>query len=578
MSLKIAPNFAFPDEFITSRSALLGRSGSGKSSAAVLLAELMWALGLPWVTIDPKGDWWGMKANKDGTGPGIPVPVFGGLHGDLPLNPHAGTAIAQLVVEKRLTCILDISDFDSRAEQVRFSVDFARALFNAMRRNPGALHLFLEEAEELVPQTPGKEGPEAMMVGLYNKMAKQGRVHGLGVTLLSQRSASVNKNSLSQTGTLILFQTTAPNDQKAVLDWIHDPALKAEVKSTLASLKPGEAWILSPGEFDRSERVQWKRRTTYDSGATPKVGETRAAPTLADIDIAEIEALLADTLTQIEGDDPARLRAEIKRLRAAAQPQLRKIADLEAVIADLRASPVQVPVIPDKLLATLVNVHGSVEERLVDLVDVMGEVLTAVRDVQQESSNVRAFPVPADTESHPAAQQTTLRRLAAVPSPTSAPAPTNGKFGKTQRRVLAAVIPYPDGRTLRQIALLTGYSSKASTIPAAQSELRKLGYGYTENGRFIATPEGIAAMPEVQPLPTGAALLDYWRDRLGKTERAVFESVRNHYPSAPTLDEVCAETGYSPTASTVPAAMSTLRTYELVDGWRLSETFAKASR
>jgi hypothetical protein len=91
---------------------------------------------LPWVAIDPKGDWWGLRSSADGKGDGLPIPIFGGLHGDMPLVPEAGKLIAELICDQNLTCVLDVSEFPSKAAQMRFLTDLADHLFRLHGRNP----------------------------------------------------------------------------------------------------------------------------------------------------------------------------------------------------------------------------------------------------------------------------------------------------------------------------------------------------------------------------------------------------------------------------------------------------------
>lgn len=115
--LVLSPELSLPLETATRRLAILAMSGAGKSNVAVVMAEQMFAAGIPWVAIDPKGDWWGVRSSKDGKHPGLPVTIFGGLHGDIPLEPTAGQLIADAIVDQRLTCILDISEFPTRQQQ-----------------------------------------------------------------------------------------------------------------------------------------------------------------------------------------------------------------------------------------------------------------------------------------------------------------------------------------------------------------------------------------------------------------------------------------------------------------------------
>src|SRR5664279_69914 len=194
--LKISDTYSLPDSIVTETVAMLAKRGMGKSNAAVVLAEEMTAAGFQWVAIDPKGDWWGIRSSSNGKGPGLSVPIFGGRHGDVPLEASAGQVMAPLIIERSLTCVLDVSLF-SKTEQIRFVTDFAETLFRAISADPRPLHLFLEEAEEFLPQRV--DARSARMVGAYSKISKQGRTSGLGVTLITQRSASLNKDALSQT-------------------------------------------------------------------------------------------------------------------------------------------------------------------------------------------------------------------------------------------------------------------------------------------------------------------------------------------------------------------------------------------
>lgn len=107
MTLRISPDLSLPAEAVTESIGILGQRGAGKSTAAVVLAEEMWKAKLPWVAVDPKGDWYGVRSSADGKRPGLALPVFGGLHGDVPLESGAGALVADLVVDANLTAVLD---------------------------------------------------------------------------------------------------------------------------------------------------------------------------------------------------------------------------------------------------------------------------------------------------------------------------------------------------------------------------------------------------------------------------------------------------------------------------------------
>jgi uncharacterized protein len=69
-----------------------------------------------------------------------------------------------------------------------------------------------------------------------------------------------------------------------------------------------------------------------------------------------------------------------------------------------------------------------------------------------------------------------------------------------------------------------------------------------------------------EPLPAGSGLVDYWRARLGKSERLILETLTQAYPDALTKEEVAAKAGYEPNGGGFNNALGRLRTLELVQG------------
>jgi hypothetical protein len=74
------------------------------------------------------------------------------------------------------------------------------------------------------------------------------------------------------------------------------------------------------------------------------------------------------------------------------------------------------------------------------------------------------------------------------------------------------------------------------------------------------------ALGSWEPLPTGPALIDYWRGRLGKAERLILETLTQVFPNALTKEEVAAQAGYEANGGGFNNALGRLRTLELVQG------------
>src|SRR5690348_7421094 len=128
-SIRMAEGVVFPGDVVTQKLAFIARSGMGKTYAATKLAEGMLQHGNQVVVLDPVGVWWGLRLMKDGKTPSpFSIPVFGGDHKDIPLDPHSGAFVAKLIVDTGMSVILDLSEM-TQGELTRFSQDFAETFF-----------------------------------------------------------------------------------------------------------------------------------------------------------------------------------------------------------------------------------------------------------------------------------------------------------------------------------------------------------------------------------------------------------------------------------------------------------------
>jgi DNA helicase HerA-like ATPase len=85
-ALHLGKGLTLPLDAVSRTFGILAVRGAGKSNTAAVMAEEMFAAGLPFVVIDPVGSWYGLRSSADGTSPGLPIPIFGGKHGDVPLE------------------------------------------------------------------------------------------------------------------------------------------------------------------------------------------------------------------------------------------------------------------------------------------------------------------------------------------------------------------------------------------------------------------------------------------------------------------------------------------------------------
>lgn len=105
--LHISNDVKIPLDVVTKRLAFVGTTGSGKSYGAMKLAEELLGSGIQVIVLDPVGIHWGLRLSADQKGPGFPITVFGGLYGDVPITPQSGSLIADVIIDKKISAVID---------------------------------------------------------------------------------------------------------------------------------------------------------------------------------------------------------------------------------------------------------------------------------------------------------------------------------------------------------------------------------------------------------------------------------------------------------------------------------------
>jgi hypothetical protein len=539
-TLRIADRLSIPLDVVTQKLAWLGVTGSGKTYGASKLAELLWDAHAQIVVLDPVGVWWGLRLDRDGKqASDVTIPIFGGLHGDLPLEPSAGALVANLVVDRGISMIIDVSQFESDAQKARFGTDFAERFFFRKKAAPSAVHLFVEEAQEFVPQNTMKG--EERMLHAFTRLQKLGRNFGIGSSFISQRPQEVNKKALNMAQTLFVFRTTGSQERDAIEKWIADKALDQDIAGDLPKLKTGDCHVWSPEWLGVSEVVRISEKRTFNASSTPEVGVSAKARELAGIDLEQIRGDMAATIERAKADDPGELKKKI----AALERELKK-AQTAAAPPDEREIERRVKVRLDDETRHLKQQLEQRDERIATMAKSADETL---RHIVKELG-VKFSPGPAPKAKNilvsiPNSKPQTAEPLTPRPmvsSRTVAARDDNGDLPAGERAVLTAIAQHTDGVTREQLTILTGY--KRSTRDLYLQKLGRRGY-IGGNGLIVATDEGLEALgSDFQPLPTGDALREHWLTKLPVGERVVFEAVVASWPKPLSRDDISAATNY----------------------------------
>lgn len=569
MSLKIGKGFSLPVDVAGEAIAILAKRGAGKTNTATVLVEELVSAGVQTVILDPVGAWWGIRANAEGEARGgLGVPVLGGKHGDVPLEQTAGALIAQVAVESGESLLLDLSDFPSKASVGRFVTDFAEKLYSLKGRADSLLHLVLEEADMFAPQRV--KGSERMQ-GAIEQLVRRGRARGIGLTMISQRSASLSKDVLTQADVLVVMRTTGPHDIRAVKEWVEargDEHGQGVIES-LPSLTTGEAWFWNP-ERELLHRVQVRPRKTFDSSRTPRANEVRVEPkSVAPIDLTALGAEIQATAERVKADDPAALRRRINELTR----ELERQPDAPTPVVETVEVPTPVFDGEPEMLNLAVEAVNEIITACAEQVEMLKEAARMVADAV-----VAANRPAAPTRTLPSATRTPPRP---VERPVRAVAPTseNGELKRPEQKVVDAVA-WLESMGLagekQRVGFLAGYSPGSGNFNNILGTLRSRGIvDYARPGVVALTASGNAL---ANPPPTAVTTIEMQTkvmEKLKRPQQNVLQHVIDCYPNHISKTGLAEAVGYSAGSGNFNNILGSLRSLGLIDyptpGWVVAE-------
>lgn len=529
---------------------IVGASGSGKTVTAKHEVAQLLDQRRHVAIIDPTGVWWGMRSTPDGEGRGYDLPIFGGDHGDLPIRPGQGEAIARLVLEQRVSAIIDLSAIDNSADWRRFMADFVATLRKLVRSN---FHLVMDEADEFAAENPSDASGFALRENLV-WIAKRGRVHGFVPTWITQRPADIAKAVTSQAQTLIAHQLILAHDQKAIDGYLAakgSAGPRKEVMGSLAELAIGERWVYSP-RLKLLDRGVTAPLSTFDSSATPAPGEAPLQPrTLAELDVSAIAAALATPLSieQETGGTP------------------RSVGDHDGDLARLERQLAAVAAERDETEADLAAANQTITAARQ-----VAENIT--RDVAKLIALIEGWPAGPAADEHVADEPEVVPHEMAAPSPAPAPdrlATADTAVTPAQQRILdqlawAAEAFHKPAIERQVLAIVLGAHPRTKSYLNNLGALRTAGLiDYPTTSTVALTAAGVdqAARPDIAGA-TVAMLRDSVAAWLPPAQRRIFKLVVASWPKGMDRDRLAAAIGTHPRTKSLLNNIGRLKTLGLL--------------
>lgn len=547
-TLHLAAHLDVPLNFVTEKHAWIGATGSGKTYGAQRSAEQLWHARAPFVVLDPKGDWWGLRLSADGKKPGLLIPVFGGLHGDIPLEPTGGALVADLIFDKHISAVVDVSQFDTDADRTRFVTAFLDQLYTRHKRAPTARHIYMEECQEFIPQNP--QPGEQRLLHVAQRVQKMGRGVGIGTSLITQRPQEVSKKALNQAQTIFMFRLTGSQERKAMKEWVTAQGLTDELLAGLPELPTGNCHVWSPAWLKIFATVKIAHKETFDASATPEVGAKTVVRELAQIDLVGLKDAMAATVERAKAEDPKELRRELAELR-------RQLEARPATFLPIKEKRIEVPVLTEpqiRRLEVALEKGREVAEASVGAMLVVTKLLERFRPVPAPRQFVKApglpaqevFPPKGPSEARARVIQYSVRRAPETPI-------HNGEVTRPQQRILDALaqlvewnVNVPDRR---QVALLAEQSPSSSGYEKNVGVLKGLGFiHYAQPGCLALTPEG-QKRSQLIAGSSGQVMRDGFLTRVTRPQAAILRVLIDRYPEDVARGAVADLAGQSATSS-----------------------------
>lgn len=558
-TLRISPQLSLPLDIVTQTFGYLAKRRAGKTYSAKRMAEEMAAAKVPFAVLDPMGAWWGLSSSADGEKPGIPVVILGGAHGHVPLEPTSGKIVADLIVDNPGYYVIDMESFESGAQHDVFCTAFLDRLYRrkATKRDP--LHLFIDEADEVAPQKPYK-GQERML-GATEAIVRRGGIRGIGTSLISQRAAVINKNVLTQLDALVVLQTTGPQDQAAIREWIKEyatPDATNALMNTLPGLDRGDAWFYHPG-MDILKRIHVSSAKTFNSSATPEMGTAVVEPRrLAQVDLDAVRERMAASIEKAAQDDPALLRKRITELtrQLAAKPDAappEKVVEIQTV-----------EVVPPGMGNDLQRWIKSMEQVMADTTNAYNEARAIYLRVESLADAKRVSPLRAEPKAVPARPERVKPHafdlVPVQPSDgTERVVPDSIRAG-ARKMIEVLARHHPLQYTNAQWATLVGMKHTGGTWNAYRRLLLNLGYVDFDGDKLFSASAAGLAYAGVEPgnPMTAEEVREQWRSKLRAGARKMFDVLADIHPEGLPKERIAFATGMEMTGGTFNAYLQTL--------------------
>lgn len=236
---------------------LAGESGSGKSSAAMLIASQHIQQGGQTVVLDAHGEYeelWGVS-------PGNVTKVgYGG-------EPVGENSVEYCIDQVRngFSLLIDLSHWtDLDPDKLdKFVFEFIRELYKFRREQPKQMLVVVEEAHAFIPQM--QESGQTRNVKVFLAMVTGGRKYGLNFVLCSQQQSLVDIRAIRGCNVRIFLRISDEGDWNKIRKYVPESLgigfKNGDKRHDITHFGSGEALLISRWTGDRRVQLEYPKVT-----------------------------------------------------------------------------------------------------------------------------------------------------------------------------------------------------------------------------------------------------------------------------------------------------------------------------
>ncbi|MFP4589612.1 MAG: ATP-binding protein [Candidatus Acetothermia bacterium] len=306
------------EEIIGKCIGILGIRGSGKSNTAGVIFEELLNYNYPLTVVDIDGEYFGLKEQYE-------ILVIGqGENVDINIDPLDAEQVAEVSIKQSIPVVLDLSGYLKEDQREMLKGYFTR-LWNLAGKLRKPYMIGIEESHEYIPQ--GKKGE---LKEIITRIALRGRKRGLGAVVISQRSAKVEKDVLTQAGMLFLHRVVHEADMKVYNELLPWP--KSQVRETVGLLETGDCIFLNEKS---ANKIYVRERDTFHAGFTPSL-DTVETPQLKQVGESILEAIEdAKQKGRRKKSEVERLEERVEELESDLEEKEQKVEELQSTARTL---------------------------------------------------------------------------------------------------------------------------------------------------------------------------------------------------------------------------------------------------